>query len=316
MKPMLPHLLRWRLALGVLLLMALLPALAAPPLAPPVPLLWKVSAGDRHLYLLGSFHLLRPADYPLSDDVERAFAAADRLVFELPADDVGSPELAARMAAAGRQPPGRLLQADLDAATWTRLQAYAAGHGLPLQSLQGYKPWFVGLSISVQDMGRQGLQADLGLDRQLMARAQQGGKPVLGLESAQAQIAMLDAMAPDEQRQMLAEALDDAGDSAGGEVLRLHDAWRSGDARLLWTQMAQQMRQQYPALYRSINVERNQRWTPQLERMLREQPPHGRTLVVVGALHLLGDDGVVERLRARGLTVERICSACAAPTPR
>lgn len=304
---------RWPLALG-LLLVALLPALATA--APPVPLLWKISAGDRHLYLLGSFHLLRPGDYPLSGDVERAFAAADRLVFELPADEVASPELAARMAAAGRQPAGHRLQADLDAPTWTRLQAYATAQHLPIDSLQGYKPWFVGLTISVQDMGRQGLQAELGLDRQLMARAQQAGKPVSGLESAQAQIAMLDAMGADEQRQMLAEALDDAGDAAGGEVLRLHDAWRAGDARLLWTQMAQEMRQRYPALYRSINVERNQRWTPQLERMLRQQPPHGSTLVVVGALHLLGDDGVVERLRARGLAVERICSACAADMPR
>jgi uncharacterized protein YbaP (TraB family) len=35
------------------------------------------------------------------------------------------------------------------------------------------------------------------------------------------------------------------------------------------------------------------------------------TLVVVGALHLLGEDGVVEKLRARGYEVERICSACA-----
>jgi len=36
--------------------------------------------------------------------------------------------------------------------------------------------------------------------------------------------------------------------------------------------------------------------------------------VVVGALHLLGDDGVVEKLRARGYQVERICSACKAGT--
>jgi uncharacterized protein YbaP (TraB family) len=33
-------------------------------------------------------------------------------------------------------------------------------------------------------------------------------------------------------------------------------------------------------------------------------------LVVVGALHLLGEDGVVEKLRAAGYDVERICSAC------
>jgi uncharacterized protein YbaP (TraB family) len=31
---------------------------------------------------------------------------------------------------------------------------------------------------------------------------------------------------------------------------------------------------------------------------------------VVGSLHLLGGDGVVEKLRAKGYEVERICSAC------
>ena len=39
---------------------------------------------------------------------------------------------------------------------------------------------------------------------------------------------------------------------------------------------------------------------------------HDDTLVVVGTLHLLGSDGVVEKLRAKGYTVERICAACTA----
>jgi hypothetical protein len=32
---------------------------------PPKPLLWKVSDGDNDLYLLGSFHALKPSDYPV-----------------------------------------------------------------------------------------------------------------------------------------------------------------------------------------------------------------------------------------------------------
>ena len=38
----------------------------------------------------------------------------------------------------------------------------------------------------------------------------------------------------------------------------------------------------------------------------------GGTLVVVGTLHLLGSDGVVEKLRAKGYKVERVCTACKA----
>jgi hypothetical protein len=50
---------------------------------------------------------------------------------------------------------------------------------------------------------------------------------------------------------------------------------------------------------------------PKIEQRLTA-PGRDDTLVVVGALHLLGSDGVVEKLRAKGYKVERICSACAA----
>src|SRR5262245_3313596 len=72
---------------------------AATAKAPPRPLLWKVSDKDNSLYLLGSFHLLKADDYPLSDDVERAFADADRLVFEVPPGELADPAVAQKMLA-------------------------------------------------------------------------------------------------------------------------------------------------------------------------------------------------------------------------
>ena len=53
---------------------------AAPVAASPVPLMWKVSDADNDLYLLGSFHMLRPGDYPLSKDVDAAFDDAEALL--------------------------------------------------------------------------------------------------------------------------------------------------------------------------------------------------------------------------------------------
>ena len=44
------------------------------------PLLWKVSDADNAVYLLGSFHLLKPDDYPLPAEVDRAFDDANRIV--------------------------------------------------------------------------------------------------------------------------------------------------------------------------------------------------------------------------------------------
>src|SRR3546814_17060510 len=72
--------------------------------------------------------------------------------------------------------------------------------------------------------------------------------------------------------------------------------------------MGADMRDRYPKLYRHINVERNDAWVPKIAQMLAE-PGTDDTLVVVGALPLLGDDGVVEKLRETGYAVERVCQA-------
>ncbi|PZT27630.1 MULTISPECIES: TraB/GumN family protein [Stenotrophomonas maltophilia group] len=285
-------------------------AAAATAAKPPVPLLWKVTGpGDARVYLLGSFHLLKPQDYPLSPDVEQAFEASQRVVFELSPEDMQSPQLASRMVQAATRTDGSELKRDLDAATWQKLQAFAAQNQLPLAQMQGMKPWFVGLSISIGQMQKLGLDPALGLDRHFMERAQKTGRKTAGLEDIDTQIGMLDGMTVQEQRQMLAEALDQAG-KADEQARLLHDAWRRGDERLLWTKMAAEMRQQYPQLYQRINTGRNDAWVPKLQPYL--QAGQGGTLVVVGTLHLLGSDGVVEKLRAKGYKIERVCTGCKA----
>ncbi|AWH29809.1 MULTISPECIES: TraB/GumN family protein [Stenotrophomonas] len=275
---------------------------------PPVPLLWKVTgAGDARLYLLGSFHLLTAQDYPLSADVEKAFDASQRVVFELSPEDMQSPQLASRMVQAATRTDGSELKRDLDEATWQKLQAFAASNNLPLAQLQGMKAWFVGLTISVGQMQKMGLDPALGLDRHFMERAQKTGRRTAGLEDIDTQISMLDGMSATEQRQMLAEALDEVA-KGDAQARQLHDAWRRGDERLLWNKMAVEMRQQYPQLYQRINTGRNDAWVPKLVPYL--QAGQGGTLVVVGGLHLLGSDGVVEKLKAKGYKVERVCTGC------
>lgn len=270
----------------------------------PVPLLWKVSGkNDAHLYLLGSFHLLRAQDYPLAASTDKAFEASQRVVFELSPQDMESPAMASTLMQAAVRQDGSSLRQELDSATWTRLQTYAAANALPLAQMEGMKAWFVGLTISIGQMQKLGLDPALGLDRHFMQRAAAAGKQVFGLEDIASQVQVLAGMSADEQKQMLVEALDEA-DKGGAQVRRLHDAWRRGDDVLLWNDMALEMRSTYPALYKRINSDRNDAWLPTLEGYL--QAGQGGTLVVVGALHLLGEDGVVEKLRAKGYKVERV----------
>lgn len=301
------HRMLYKLLVGMLLLVPVcVPASVSAASSSPIPLLWKVEGANGALYLLGSFHMLRPSDYPLSSDVENAFEDSQRVVFELSPEEANAATLNVQMLQVAQRRDGSGLQADLDQRTWHKLKAYMRQQGLPIEVMEGFKTWFVGLSVTLTQLQKQGMDPQLGLDQYLMGKAHKAGKSTAGLESAAEQLRMLDEMTRDEQGQMLAEALDDAEDG-GKALLQLHAAWRRGDAHMLGQQMAAEMKRDYPALYRHINVERNQRWLPLLERRLQQG---GNTLVVVGALHLLGSDGVVEQLRERGWRVQRVCSLC------
>jgi len=303
--------LMWAICAALLLCATSTPARAEPP----VPLLWKVSDADNSVYLLGSFHLLKPGDYPLSKDVDAAFADAGALVFEIPPEQIASPELAMQMSQAALRKDGSALDSDLSPQLAGKLKEWESAHaaglqkmGLPPQALQMFQPWFVGLVISMVQMAEDGLDPRLGLDQHFAAAAAAKAKPTSGLETGAQQIAFLAQMDHDEQLQFLSEAIDESQDGSQ-ELEKLHAAWRAGDIRTLWDGMAADMKRQYPKLYSHINVDRNDAWVPKIEQRLAA-PGHDDTLVVVGALHLLGSDGVVEKLRARGYKVERICSAC------
>ena len=283
--------------------------------SPPVPLLWKVSDADNSVYLLGSFHLLKPNDYPLSKDVDAAFADAESLVFEIAPEEMSSPALGMQMGQAALRADGTQLNSELPVATVSLLDAWLTANGPDLQKMgltpqvvQMFEPWFVGLTITITEMTKQGLDPKLGLDTHLAAMAAEAGKPTTGLETGAQQIEFLDGMSKDEQLQFLAEALSESRD-AKEETAKLHAAWRAGKADVLWQDMGMQMKKEYPGLYKRINVARNDAWVPRIEKRLSESGKND-TLVVVGALHLLGPDGVVEKLRAKGYAVERVCTAC------
>lgn len=272
--------------------------------APPRPLLWRVSDADNSVYLLGSFHALKPSDYPLASSVDAAFADAEVIAFEVTPEEMASPELPQSMMRAAQLPAGTTLESTLDPQTWARLQVYATKHGLPLANLQGFEPWFVALVISLGEMGNIGYDPKQGLDQQLMARAAKAGKRTLGLESAISQVRLLDGLSAEEQKQSLLEALDDA-DAFKQRIDELHRLWRTGDVVALEKLLTVEFRAKYPALYVRVNVERNQAWVPKL-RALLDGVGEDETLVVVGTMHLVGRDGLVSQLQAKGYRVERL----------
>jgi uncharacterized protein YbaP (TraB family) len=266
-----------------------------------------VSDQDNSIYLLGSFHLLKADDYPLSPDIDKVFAEAENLVFEVPPSQLTDPLLAQKMQEmAGFSEGGSLSQVLPPDVREKMGQVLGKDR---LAQMEAMEPWFINLGLLIGISQQMGFKADQGLDLHIARMAEAANTPVSGLETAEEQLAVLDASPMDEQIAGLRDFF-----NKPGEVPKLlnetHDAWRTANVAKLNSLVIDEVRKETPVTYRIINVERNDAWVPKLQQMLDGATGGNDTLVVVGAMHLIGEDGVVEKLRAKGYQVERICSAC------
>lgn len=280
-------------------------AAAASASPPPIPLLWKVSDKDNALYLLGSFHLLKTGDYPLSGDIDRVFDDAKKIVFEVPPEELTDPALGQKMQQLAGYGDGRTLSQVLPPDVRATMERALGADRLA--QMDAIEPWYINLGLLIGVSQQLGFQAEQGLDMHIARRAAAENKPVSGLETVDQQLQVLDGSPMDEQVAGLRDFF-----TRPDEVPKLlndtHEAWRNGDVQRLNDLVINEVRTETPVTYRIINVERNDAWVPKLRRMLDGSKDDA--LVVVGAMHLLGQDGVVEKLRAKGYKVERICTAC------
>jgi uncharacterized protein YbaP (TraB family) len=108
-------------------------------------------------------------------------------------------------------------------------------------------------------------------------------------------------MTMEEQDRLLAETLKEL-DTQQTAMLTLANAWKAGDAPRVERLVLQDLRSE-PRVYQRMLVDRNRDWLPKLEALFARR---GRAFVVVGAAHLIGPDGLLAMLRARGYTVEQM----------
>jgi uncharacterized protein len=282
---------RWLLALG---LFGCLSAQAASPV-------WAIHGAHNTLYLAGSIHLLRAADATLPSALTRAYAGATRLVMEVDLPKLDADEMARTLVEHARLPAGTTLEQQLGAARFHRVSAAATALGLPDATLERDTPWMVGLQLTELEYVHLGFDPQQGVEGQLIRRALADHKPTAGLESFDDELAVFAAMSRAEQLRFLDMALSDL-DDAESDTQAVLDAWRRGDARQLAALLAREYRT-FPTLYRALVTERNRRWLPQIETLLQQ---HEDSLVVVGALHLVGSGGLLELLHGDGFRPQQL----------
>lgn len=262
--------------------------------------LWRVSKDNHSIYLLGSIHYLRRENFPLHKSIIEAFDASKRLVLEIDLNRV-SPDVAQRVTlekAVYRD--GQTLQQNVSPETYQLTEQHAVKLGIDMRVMSPMKPWFVALTLVAIKFQQIGLDPNLGVDHYLAARAKSSGKSTSGLETLEFQVGLLDQMSQRDQESLLRETAVEL-DLLDANINQIVQAWLKGDGQSLEALLLAGMKQ-YPEVHEKIIVERNRRWVPQIEKILAQG---GGAMVVVGAAHLVGKDGVIEMLKARGYTLEQ-----------
>lgn len=264
-------------------------------------LLWKAtSPRGGVVYLAGSIHLLSDEYYPLAPAFESAFAESDLLVEEIDMGDMLAPESQMLMLTRGMMPAGKTLDSVVSPETMQAVRAKVTELGLPIGPLQLFKPWALSLTLQGLEWQKAGLDPNLGLDKHFYDRAKAAGKTVQGLETLDFQIAQFDGLPMPLQDRLLASTLKEMASTADS-VNTLAKAWKNGDAATIESLVLRDLRTE-PEMYRRLLIERNNTWLPKIQALFTRPKP---ALVVVGAAHLVGADGLVAALAARGISVSQ-----------
>ena len=274
---------------------------AVRPLAAERSFLWKASNGRNSIYLVGSVHMLTQDYYPLSPALEDAFEDSDLLVEEIDLGELVAPESQFKMLMRGMLPADQSLDRVVSADTFALVNRRLDALGMPVEPLKRFKPWLLALTLTAVEWQQAGFDPTLGLDRHFYDRARSEQKTIQALETAEFQISRFDELTMQEQDRMLAATVKQL-DTQKAAVTRLADAWKAGDAPTIEQLILEDFKQE-PQLYVRLLVERNRTWLAKIEQLFARP---GRAIVVVGAAHLVGPDGLLAMLTARGYTVEQM----------
>jgi len=277
---------------------------------PGASMLWRVespalASTGSELYLFGSIHVGKAEFYPLPNEIEDVFNAADYLVFEVDPNAAADPAVLLEMQSRGMLPPGQTLGNVLSAEVLTDLRRVVGSIGIPVESLMSMQPWLLTIMLTQLQMSALGYGAEYGLESYFLSQ-----KPMttemLELESIQQQIGFLENLNAESFLSYTLKSFE----SGSEEVEELIAAWQCADKQPLTEMLfsefdavdiTAQQRAELDALMESMYTQRNSDMAKKIAGYSQSSP--GSYFVVIGSAHLLGEDSVVALLREEGFSV-------------
>ncbi|UCD72345.1 MAG: TraB/GumN family protein [Syntrophobacterales bacterium] len=262
--------------------------------------LWSLQTKSSAIYLLGSLHLLKLDAYPLKSAIERAYAASQKIVFETDIAAMKGPVIQAKILELGLYPEGQNLYHNLNGSTRRVLEKKLSDLSLPLEHLAMFKPWAVALTLASLELQRLGFDPNYGVDIYFFKRAKKDVREMGFLEPPEYQLNLLAKMNKQDQNSFLRQTLRDLNlvlKLAGDMV----SYWKTGDADGLHDLFFKSFKD-YPNIHDRLLIQRNKKWILKIENLIRENK---NVLVIVGAGHLVGPDGLIDLLEKKGYTLKQ-----------
>lgn len=247
-------------------------------------------------WLLGTLHSAddRVLDWP--PVLRQAALAADQLMLELhpDAEDLGA------LKAAMQLPANRSLDRLLGPGLFAPLSEALLGRPMSLAGIRRLRPWAALMLLSQPEPAGRPF-----MDMALASLALRAGAAVGSLESVQEQLAVLSMFDLETHRLLIGEALSEWPNRRQTHQ-RLVQKYLDGDVETLREEALDAL-SSLPSSLQTRFIEegltaRNARMADRMQTCLDA----GQCLVAVGALHLVGEDGLVERLRRRGWSVKPV----------
>ena len=272
-------------------------------------LLWKISGNklEQPSYLFGTHHLVPISFLDTIAGIDAAFMATEQTIGELDMNNMGEMQMQLMMASV--MPDGysydSLLNAEDKNILDETLKEYV---GVGLDQLGQMKPAMLNTLLSVM-MYKKLYPSDengLSMDEHFQKEARDRYRQTLGLESVQDQIDVLFGSQPIERQAESLLCTIKNMDYGKKQMDRLMTAYHAQDL----TAMAKLYEEEDPnnpcprtqEEKDELNKARNEKWMDKLPTMMKEKP----SFIAVGCLHLVGDDGLLNRLRKEGYKVEQV----------
>ena len=275
------------------LLILMLPASANSPL-------WKISKGNDHLFIGGTIHMLGKNDYPLPPKFESIYNQSEQLVFETDMTKLQLPETQLKMVQLMSYQDGSTLKDHLSPETYQALANFADSSGLPIMMIERFKPGMAATMLTMIELKKLGVDAE-GVDSFYNSKANQDFKKIGKLETVDQQISFLTTLGEKNPDEFINYTLRDIKQlpKLFGE---LKNAWKTGNIQKLDEIGIAPMKKDFPDTYQNIIAKRNKAWVPQIEAMIKTKEIE---MVLVGMLHLAGDDSVLNQLEKLGYSIEQ-----------